>query len=81
MKNSKSVKKFIRTQKAQIRRQFFDTKKQREMIATMYRKVSGTQNAEEKAAEAVALTDKQNTKKPKNKIKDKKVKSKDKAKK
>lgn len=40
MKNSKSVKKFIRTQKAQIRRQFFDAKKQAEMIAEMYKKLN-----------------------------------------
>jgi len=35
-----SVKKFIRTQKAQIRRQFWDVKKQEEMIKEMYNKLS-----------------------------------------
>ena len=40
MKYTKSVKKFIRTQKAQIRRQFFDTKKQEEMISEMYKKLN-----------------------------------------
>ncbi len=62
---SKSVKKFIRMQKAQIRRQFWDTKKQGEMIDTMYRKISGQQNPEEKLAEELAVKEKQNTKKPK----------------
>ena len=37
---SRSVKKFIRTQKAQIRRQFWDVKKQNEGIAEMYKKMS-----------------------------------------
>jgi len=36
---SKSVKKFIRTQKAQIRRQFWDVRKQEEMIKEMYDKL------------------------------------------
>ena len=40
MKYPKSVKKYIRTQKALIRRQFFDTKKQEEMIAEMYKKLN-----------------------------------------
>jgi len=40
MKHSKSVKKFIRTQKAQIRRQFLDVKKQEEMIKEMYNKLN-----------------------------------------
>lgn len=35
-KYSKSVKIFIRNQKAQIRRQFFDTKKQEELIKKLY---------------------------------------------
>ena len=78
MENSKSVKKYIRTQKALIRRQFFDTKKQNEMIDAMYRKISGTQNAEEKTAEALVLKEKQNAKKPKVKDKKPKVKVKDK---
>jgi hypothetical protein len=40
MKYSKSVKKFIRNQKAQIRRQFFDLKKQEELIKEMYNKLN-----------------------------------------
>jgi hypothetical protein len=40
MKYSKSVKKFIRTQKAQIRRQFLDTKKQEEAIKELYNKLN-----------------------------------------
>jgi len=38
----KSVRKFIRTQKAQIRRQFFDVKKQEELIKEMYNKINQT---------------------------------------
>lgn len=41
-KFSNSIKKFIRTQKAQIRRQFWDVKKQNEEITEMYAKLSGT---------------------------------------
>ena len=36
----KSVRKFIRTQKAQIRRQFLDVKKQEELIKEMYNKIN-----------------------------------------
>jgi len=39
-KFAKSIKKFIRTQKAQIRRQFSDAKKQEELIKEMYNKLS-----------------------------------------
>ena len=39
-KNSKSVKRFIRSQKAKIRIKFWDAKKQSEEIAEMYRKIS-----------------------------------------
>ena len=42
MKNTKSVKKYIRTQKAQIRRQFWDVKKQEELIKEMYIKLNIT---------------------------------------
>ena len=35
----KSVRKFVRTQKAQIRRQFWDVKKQEELIKEMYEKL------------------------------------------
>jgi len=34
----KSIRKFIRSQKAQIRRQFLDVKKQEELIKEMYNK-------------------------------------------
>lgn len=40
MEYSKSVKKFIRDQKAQIRRQFSDVKKQEELIKEMYSKLN-----------------------------------------
>ncbi len=76
MEYSKSVKKFVRLEKAQIRRGargvFGDEKKQKEMIDAMYRKISGQQNPEEKLAEELALKEKQNAKKPK--VKDKKAK-------
>ena len=36
----KSVRKFIRTQKAQIRRQFSDAKKREELIKELYNKVN-----------------------------------------
>ena len=36
----RSVKKFIRRQKAQIRRQFLDAKKQEEMIKELYSKLN-----------------------------------------
>jgi hypothetical protein len=39
-KLSNSVRKFIRRQKAQIRRQFLDVKKQEEMIKEMYTKLN-----------------------------------------
>lgn len=35
----KSIKKFIRREKAQIRRQFFDAKKQNEMISDIYNNI------------------------------------------
>jgi hypothetical protein len=42
MEYSKSVKKFIRRQKAQIRRQFLDVKKQNEEIDVLYKKLFKT---------------------------------------
>lgn len=36
-----STRKFIRLEKARIRRQFFDPKKQQELIAELYNKMSG----------------------------------------
>jgi hypothetical protein len=43
-KMTKSTRKFIRTEKARIRRQFLDVKKQEEMIAELYKKLSGGKN-------------------------------------
>jgi hypothetical protein len=37
---SRSVKKFIRLEKARIRRQFFDVKKQEELIKEVYNKIN-----------------------------------------
>jgi hypothetical protein len=39
-KYPKSVKKFIRMQKAQIRRKFWDVKKQEELIKEMHNKLN-----------------------------------------
>jgi hypothetical protein len=39
-KMSKSIRIFIRKQKAQIRRQFLDAKKQEELIKEMYNKLN-----------------------------------------
>ena len=39
-KMPKSIRIFIRKEKARIRRQFFDVKKQNEMIAEIYKKLS-----------------------------------------
>ena len=41
----KSDKKFIRHEKARIRRQFFDTKKQKELIDELYKRFSGKPQA------------------------------------
>lgn len=40
MKYPNSVRKFIRTEKARIRRQFFDIKKQEELVKEMYSKLA-----------------------------------------
>ena len=45
MKMPKSIRKFIRTEKARIRRQFLDAKKQEELIKEMYNKLSPAQQA------------------------------------
>jgi hypothetical protein len=39
-KYSNSVRKFIRLEKARIRRQFFDVKKQEELIKEVYNKIN-----------------------------------------
>ena len=44
----KSDKKFIRTEKSRIRRQFSDFKKQEEMINKLYERFSGAVKTEEK---------------------------------
>ena len=41
---SKSIRKFIRTQKARIRRHFLGVKKQEEMIKEMYNKIKPDTN-------------------------------------
>ncbi|MEK7665065.1 MAG: hypothetical protein AAB361_02915 [Patescibacteria group bacterium] len=43
-----SNKKFIRLEKARIRRQFFDPKKQQELIAELYNKILSKKTEAEK---------------------------------
>jgi hypothetical protein len=43
-KMPRSIKKFIRRQKALIRRQFLDVKKQEEIIAELYKKYENTRH-------------------------------------
>jgi hypothetical protein len=62
-----SIRKFIRTQKAQIRRQFWDVKKQSEEITEMYAKLAGT------SVRVVAAPEPKKVAKPK--VKKEKVKS------
>jgi hypothetical protein len=45
-KMPKSVRKFIRTEKARIRRQFFDTKKQESEIVQLYKRLANDPTAE-----------------------------------
>lgn len=40
-KMPKSIRKFIRREKARIRRQFLDVKKQEEQIAELYKRIKG----------------------------------------
>lgn len=63
-----SIRRFIRTQKAQIRCQFFDTKKQETEIAEMYKKLLQNPEKSAKIKEEVKEAEKnQVTKKPKSK--------------
>ena len=59
---NKSDKKFIRLEKARIRRKFWDVKKQKEMIDEMYKRLSGEIKAEviEKKVKKVKVEQKQN---------------------
>ena len=74
----KSDKKFIRTEKARIRSQFLDVKKQEELINNLYKKFLGVPKAKEvkevkseKAQESKKMSLKKETK-----VKAKKVKAK-----
>ncbi len=79
---NKSEKKFIRLEKAKIRRKFWDVKKQEEMIDIMYKRLSGEIKAEvvEKKAKKVKVVQKQNQGKSKVKADAGKMKNKKKAK-
>ncbi|OGZ72473.1 MAG: hypothetical protein A2908_02820 [Candidatus Staskawiczbacteria bacterium RIFCSPLOWO2_01_FULL_38_12b] len=59
----KSDKKFIRTEKARIRRQFLDVKKQEELIDKLYEKFSGKPGANQIIDENTSV--KKEAKKPK----------------
>ena len=77
---SKSDKKFIRLEKAKIRKKFWDVKKQKEMIDEMYKRLSGeikTEIVAKKIKKAKAL---QNQNQGKSKAKAEKGKMKNKAK-
>lgn len=79
---NKSEKKFIRTKKAEIRKKFWDVKKQEEMIAEMYKKMSGEIKAEvvEKKVKKVKAEQNQNQNKSKAKAEKGKMKNKKKTK-
>lgn len=67
-----SVRKFIRTEKARIRRQFFDAKKQNEEITQLYKRLTNDPTAEVVVAKvkiAKKTVDKIKTKDKKIKIK------------
>lgn len=77
MKNKmpKSTRKFIRAEKSRIRRQFFDYKKQQEMIDKMYSDISKKPEASIKPAEVKEIKPEKIVKKEKNtKKQDKKIK-------
>jgi hypothetical protein len=79
---NKSDKKFIRLKKAEIRRKFWDVKKQKKMIGEMYKKLSGEIKTEviEKKVKKVKVLQKQNQGKSKVKSEKSKMKNKKKAK-
>jgi hypothetical protein len=70
-KLSHSVRKFICSEKARIRRQFWDIKKQEEMITDLYKNINGLPGAETakpapvKAKAKQAVKSSKNTKKKK----------------
>lgn len=74
MKNmAPSIKKFIRRQKAQIRRQFLDPKKQKEEIGLMYKKLAEKPVEVEKKEKKIKIEKPAEKKNKKEKI-DKKIK-------
>lgn len=79
---NKSDKKFIRFKKAEIRKKFYDAKKQKEMIDEMYKRLSGEIKTEvvEKKVKKVKAEQKQNQGKSKAKVESGKMKNKKKTK-
>jgi hypothetical protein len=80
---NKSDKKFIRSKKAEIRRKFWDVKKQKELIDEMYKRLSGEIKAEVviKKVKKTKVEQKQNQGKSKAKAEKGKMKNKAKVKK
>jgi len=66
----KSDRKFIRTEKARIRRQFSDSKKQQELINDLYKKMVGESKVAPKNTPTHKEVKKEETKKVKKNIKD-----------
>jgi len=64
-----STRKFIRSEKARIRRQFFDSKKQQELIAELYNKILGKTPEVVKEAGAAEVINKAKEKKETKKVK------------
>ncbi len=76
---TKSTRKFIRSEKARIRRQFLDFKKQEELITELYKKILGSSKVEDikevkqEKAEVKEEIKKQEVKAENSKLKIKKV--------
>lgn len=76
----RSIRKFIRLEKARIRAQFFDVKKQEEMINELYNRFSKTEELkdqrteEQKIGKVKATKETNETKGTKSKIKEQKAK-------
>ena len=76
-KLSNSSRKFVRSEKARIRRQFFDVKKQKEMIDNLYKSLLGGEKTELQKTEIKAkAVEKKPAKKPAKTAKTKKAKTK-----
>jgi len=76
-KLSNSSRKFVRSEKARIRHQFFDVKKQKEMIDNLYKSLLGGEKTELQKTEIKAkAVEKKPAKKSAKTVKSKKAKTK-----